>query len=289
MLQGAAAERFAAELERIVLARIEANRLVIPAMPAVATKCLQTLRDPDFQIKKLVGQIESDPLLAALILRNANAAAHGSTVKLLEQAVSRLGAQRMKNIVLEYASHELFQSNDKRIAEANRRIWEHSVAVALLARDLAAFAGNAEGDACYLGGLLHDVGKPVLASMMLEAERKLGMGRAGWIDSTTWQHTVTQSHRKVGTAVATSWNLPGEVTSAVRDCSDYDANERGCPANIVRLANAIAKREGYATDSIDPDDVEAMIMVGRSMMSIDEDVITRLAGGLKQRVAQAIG
>lgn len=288
-MQATQAQRFASELERIVLTRIEANRLVVPAMPAVATKCLQTLRDPDFSAKKLVGQIESDPVLAALVLRTANSAAHGSGVKLLDQAVSRIGAQRMKTLVLEYASHELFQSNDKRIAEANRKIWEHSIAVALLSRDLAAFAGNSDGDICYLGGLLHDVGKPVLASMMLEAERKLGMGRAGWIDSEAWIETVTGAHRRVGTSVAAQWKLPQEVTAAIRDCSDYDANERSCAANVVRLANAIAKREGFATGPIDIDDTEAMIMVGRSMLGIDEDVITRLAQGITARVTQAIG
>ena len=288
-MQGTQAEKFASELERIVLARIEANRLVVPSMPAVATKCMQTLRDPDFAIKKLVSQIEADPVLAALVLRHANSASMGSGVKQLEQAVARIGAQKMKSLVVEYASHELFQSSDKRIAEANRKIWEHSLAVALLSRDLAAFAGSSEGDVCYLGGLLHDVGKPVLASMMLEAEKKLGMGRSGWIDSDTWMTTVVSAHRRVGTSVATQWNLPVEVTAAIRDCSDYDANERGCAANIVRLANAIAKREGYATGAIDVDDVEAMIMVGRSMMSIDEDVITRLGQGLKARVTQAMG
>lgn len=288
-MQQAQAEKFASELERIVLGRIEANRLVVPAMPVVATKCLQTLRDPDFATKKLVSQIESDPVLAALVLRHANSASHGSGVKQLDQAVSRLGAQRMKTIVTEYASHELFQSNDKRIAEANRKIWEHSLAVATLSRDLAAFSGNSEGDTCYLGGLLHDVGKPVLASMMLEAERRLGMGRSGWIDSDTWVQTVTGAHRRVGTAVATQWNLPNEVTTAIRDCSDYDPGERGCAANVVRLANAVAKRNGFVTGPIDADDVEAMIMVGRSMLAVDEEVLTRLGAGLKSRVAQATG
>jgi putative nucleotidyltransferase with HDIG domain len=287
-MQQAQAEKFGSELERIVLGRIESDRLVVPAMPAVATKCLHTLRDADYSQKKLISQIEADPVLAALVLRHANSASHGAGVKQLEQAVSRLGAQRMKTLVMEYASRELFQSNDKRIAEANRKIWEHSIAVALLSRDLAAFSGNSEGDVCYLAGLLHDVGKPVLASMMLEAERKLGMGRSGWIDSDTWVQTVTTAHRRVGVAVASQWNLPAEVTVAIRDCSDFDANERGCAANVVRLSNAIGKREGYTTGPIDADDVEAMIMVGRSMLSIDDDVITRLAHGLKARVSQAI-
>jgi len=289
MMQADQASKLTTELERIVLARVEANRLVVPAMPVIATRCLAILRDPDYAIKKLVTQLESDPVLVAIVLRGANAAANGAAVKHLDQAVSRLGAQKMKALVMEYSAHELFQSADKRIAEANRKIWEHSIAVALLSRDLAAFAGNIEGDVCYLGGLLHDVGKPVLASMMLEAERKLGMGRSGWIDSNSWVSAVGSAHRRVGVALATTWNLPAEVTAAIRDCSDYDANDRGSAANVVRLANAIAKREGYATGPVDIDEVEAMVVVGRPKLSIDEDVIAGLGAGVTSRLGRGVG
>jgi putative nucleotidyltransferase with HDIG domain len=281
-------DKLVATLEGIVLARVAANKLIVPSLPAVAERCLAIIKDPEFQVKKLVGQVEAEPVLAAIVLRAANSAAHGGSVKLLHQAIVRIGAQRMKSLIVEYASHELFHSSDKRIADANRKIWEHSIAVALLARDLAAFAGNPDGDTCYLGGLLHDVGKPVLAALMLEAERKIGHQRTGWIDHLAWQQAIGASHRKIGVAVAAGWNLPGEVSAAIRDCSDYDANERGCAANVVRLANAIAKREGYTTAPIDADDVDAMIMVGRSMLSVAEDVITRLAQGLRARVSQAV-
>lgn len=281
--------RLTNELERIVLARIESDRLVVPSMPAIATRCLTLLRDPDFVTRKLVIQLEADPVLAALVLRQANSAANGTAVKLLDQAVTRLGVEILKGLVTTYAAHELFQSTDRRIAQANKRIWEHSVAVALLSRDLASAAGNGEAEVCYLGGLLHDVGKPVLASMMLEAERKLGAGRSGWIEHAAWVDAVGAAHRRVGTAVATQWNLPAEVTAAVRDCSDYDATDRGCAANVVRLANALAKREGLATGPVHKEVVDAMIEEGRTMLGIREDVLTQLVHGLSSRVTQALG
>ncbi len=288
-MQQTQANRMVGEIERIVLERIASDRLVVPAMPAAAARCLAILKDTDFQIKKLVAQLETDPVLAAKVLKAANAAAHGPPVRLLDQAVGRLGSQRMKTLVIEYASNQLFQSSDKRIADANRRIWEHSIAVAVLARDLAAFANVADGETCYLGGLLHDVGKPVLAAMLLEVERRIGATKTGWIDPTAWVEAVEASHRKVGLAVATTWHLPDEVITVIRDYNDYDANQRTSPTNVVRLANAFAKREGYVTGKIDAEDVEAMVMVGRSMLGIDEDVLTRLAGGLKARIAQATG
>jgi len=285
MLEGTQVDKLTDELARIVMARVEKEKLIVPSLPATAERCMATLKKPTFDAKKLVGQIEADPVLAAMVLREATSAAHGSGVKVLEQAVARLGADRLRTIVTSYAAHALFESSDTRIRAANKRIWEHSIATALLARDLAAFAGEIDGDLCYLAGLLHDVGKPVLGSMMLEAERRIA-GDQRWIDPVRWLSVIGTSHRPIGIAIATKWALPAPVIAGIRDCSDYDGAERACAPNVVRLANAVAKREGFAAGAPPDDDVDAMIMVGRSMLGIDEDVITRLAGNLKPRVAQ---
>ncbi|MEO7733130.1 MAG: HDOD domain-containing protein, partial [Kofleriaceae bacterium] len=154
-------KRVGSELERIVLDRIAANRLVLPAMPAVPQRCLDILRDPDFDVRKLVKEIESEPVLALLVVRSANSASYGGgrggASQALDQAVTRIGARPLKLLITEYAINELFQSGNRQLKEANRKVWEHSLVVALLARDIAALIGNAEPDSCYLAGLLHDI------------------------------------------------------------------------------------------------------------------------------------
>jgi len=277
--------KLVSEVERIVLTRVAAGRLVLPSMPTVAAECLKLLKSADFDGRKLATQVGSEPVLAAMVMRFANTAANGGNPsKGIEQAIARLGAQRLKSIVMEYAARELFRSSDPSIAEASRKIWDHSIAVASLARDIGAFAGHSDGDACYLGGLVHDIGKPVVAAMLLEAERKLSQGTPSWLDISVWTHTVEAVHRKVGAAIAAEWKFPEEVCAAIKDCSDYDPGNRSSVANIVRLANAVAKREGYATGPIDTDDIDAMIMVGRSILGADEEVVRRLASGLRDRI-----
>lgn len=284
----AAEDKLVGELGRIVLGRIASNRLVLPVMPEVAQKCLGYLRDPKFAQKKLTTELEREPLLAASILRQAMTAGHGgSNVKTLDQAVSCLGVQKLKSLIVEFMTRELFRSNDKRIQAATSKVWEHSVAVAVLARDIAALTTGANSDTCYLAGLLHDVGKPIIAAMLLEAEKKLSKDKPGWLDISIWTATIEQTHRKVGTALATEWKLPEEVTSGIRDCSEYDTANRGGASNVVRFANALAKREGYATGPIDAGDVDALIMIGRSMIGADDAVIERLVAGLSERVAQS--
>jgi putative nucleotidyltransferase with HDIG domain len=279
-------KKLGSELERIVLERIANNRLVLPAMPAVPQRCLEILKEPDFNVRKLVKELEAEPVLALLVVRAANAAAfgRGGAMQALDQAVLRVGARALKTLIMEYAVNEIFESSNRSLKEANRKVYEHSLVVALLARDIAALIGNIEPDTCYLAGLLHDIGKPVLSAMILEIDRKLGRQTPGWIDTSAWTHIIETSHRKVGVAVATEWRLPEAITAAIRDCSDYDSADRTSVGNIVRLANALAKREGYTTGPMDAADIEAMIMVGMSMLGGDTSVVDRLVNNIGSRL-----
>jgi putative nucleotidyltransferase with HDIG domain len=279
-------KRLGSELERIVLERVANNRLILPAMPAVPQRCLEILRDPDFNVRKLVKELEAEPVLALLVIRAANSAAQarsGST-QALDQAVVRIGARQLKMLITEYAVNEIFESSNRQLKDANRKVYEHSLVVALLSRDIAALVGNVEPDTCYLAGLLHDIGKPVLTAMMLEVDRKLSRSTPGWIDLPAWTQIVEGSHRKVGVAVASEWKLPDSITAAIRDCSDYDSGDRTSVGNVVRLANALAKREGYVTGPIDAADIEAMIMVGMSMLGGDTSVVDRLVTNVRTRL-----
>lgn len=278
-----ASDKLSAELEKILLNRIAAGRLVLPPV-AAANRCLAILRDPDYKTSKLVEQLETEPMLALRVMAEANSATFGGGMKIsvLDGAINRIGATRLKTLLLEYAAEEVFRSPNRKIADANIKLWEHSIAVAILARDIAALINSPEGDSCYVAGLLHDIGKPVISATLLDIDRKT-RAQQKWLDLPIWQEVVETCHRKVGVAVATEWKLPPEIVAGIRDSSDYDNANRSSIANIVRLANAVAKREGYITTKIDADDVEAMVMVGTSMLGADGAVLTRLGTTLRQR------
>lgn len=276
-------ERLTAEMERIIRARIEADRLVLPAFPATATRCAAMLKDPNVNTKKVVALLEADPVFAVLVLRAASTANFGGQAAgSLDTAVTRLGINALRTLLIQAAARSIFESSDRSINQRLAQVWTHSIGVAVMARDIAALIQAADVEACYLAGLLHDVGKPIVAAMLTEVERALG--RKAQIAVEQWIGVVDACHRPVGVALAEKWNLAPPVVAAIRDCNEYDPGDRRGPANIVRFANALVKKHGLATGTYDAEDVSALIMIGRSMLGLEEEVVGRLAAGIKARI-----
>jgi putative nucleotidyltransferase with HDIG domain len=282
-----AATKLAEQMEAIILSRIAQDKLTIGMLPTLATKVLATLQDANLNLKKVVKLLEQDAVLAARVIRFASSAAYGAGVmKSLDLAVSRLGVQKLRTLLIELSARQLFLSRDPRIGKSLKELWDHSLAVALIARDLCALSGHdTEMDTAYVCGLLHDLGKPIVAATLLEAERAVTTERGGsWIGSEFWLQVVNTAHRKVGVALAEKWLLPDEALKAIRDCAEFDSSARQSPANFVRFANAVAKREGIYAGAVDKDDTEAIIMIGRSLLDINDDILGKLTASLRERV-----
>ena len=235
-------------LRDVVRARIAAGRITTPAMPEVAIRCLDLIKQPSVTLKDAVRLLERDPGLVAQLVRLANSNAHGRVyvgVSTIEQALARLGLQRLRTLLVEAASERAFDTRDPRVAAPLRGIWTHSRAVAVLARELCPLSPGLDREHAYLAGLLHDVGKPATASAVLEAASTFAHAVRIDITGRDWFKLVSEMHREVGTSIARRWMLPETVTSCLQQCRTFDLKDPKCVANVVRLANAVAQREGY--------------------------------------------
>ena len=277
-------EKLAVQLETIVLNKISTDRLQLPAMPAMAAKCLDVVRRADFTTAEATAVIEKDPSLAAQVLKVANSAAFATRqpADTVQACVVRLGASKLKTIIFEVATRQMFESKDPEIAASCQTMWQHSLAVATLSRDLAVMVGGGEPESAYLAGLLHDVGKPIVATMLLDAEYAMA-GRVArrWIERETWIAVVERTHRRVGSALTKKWQMPDLVTKAVVECEDFDPANRVSIGNGVRFVNALCKKAGVYEGKVDAEENEALIMVGRSMIGISDANFDRLEQQLR--------
>ena len=280
-------EKLAAELEGILTKKIQSDQLVLPTMPAVAVKVMEILRDPDAGMKEAAALMERDPVIAARTLRMATSAAFAGGGKkiTLQEALARLGTKMLKTLLVEASAQKLFLSKNPQINDQLRALWEHSVAVGMLARDVLALTGAQDSDSAYLGGLLHDVGKPVVATVLLELERQLtDVYQRGWIDSGEWLEVIAKVHRPVAVVLAERWQLPGPIVLCIKEAGEYDQGNRQSLSNAVCFANALAKKSGIYAGPVDQEDNDALVMIGRSVIGISDDILRTLTKGLRERV-----
>ena len=279
------------KLTDIILKRLENDNLLVPSMPAIAVKCMQLLEDANQTFKKVGDLVGKDPMLASRVLRLANSAAFpGKTpAASLEQAISRMGTEGLKIALVHYSMYQAFSSRDARIQSAFRGIWEHSLAVALIAKEFAdqlEALGVVEPGVAYLGGLLHDVGKPVVGALLLEAEKLMSVHKSSvpWISHNVWKQVLDRSHRNIGVALARRWQLPAEISHAVENCTAYDATAPRSCSNIVCLANAFAKQQGLYAGDVDIGQVGAQVAAGKQLLGLSDEAMTSLSAGLYSRV-----
>ena len=90
------------------------------------------------------------------------------------------------------------------------------------------------------------------------------------------------------TAIARRWMLPDTVSQCMQECRVYDTSDPFCVANVVRLANALAKREGYFVgEKPSGKELDQHIEAGMRLLGIDERTIGWMAQTLGDRLQDA--
>jgi putative nucleotidyltransferase with HDIG domain len=271
------------KLSAMLLERIAGGKLVLPSMPSTAARVLEVLEAGGHQ-DKAASLLENDPVLALEVLRLANSAtfAPRARIESIAHAITLLGASRLRSLLLTASARQVFVSRNRTIRDLTATLWTHSVGVATVARQIAVRAAFADKEAPYMAGLMHDIGKPIVAIHLLDLERSVSRGlQDHWIDPNEWLSIVQDVHRPVGIAVAKHWNLSSEICKAVQDCVEFDPIERLSASNAVRFANALAKRDGVYAGSVDMEQVETVLLIGRSMLGLDDDGVAALSQALR--------
>lgn len=283
-----ASDELGAVIEAAVLEQVASDRIVLPAMPRVAARAFMLLRKRDFSVAEVAAVIETDPVVAARLVHLANSVAFATLCKLesVQACVNRLGARELSFFLMETAAKQLIECHDPRIAQICDGLWEHSLVVAILSHDLVEALPGMDAEAAYLAGLLHDIGRPVVAEMLLAAEnRLLGKRVDHWILPSKWLAIIVRCERTVGLAVTKSWTLPDSVTDAIASCADYDRGRPFRLANVVRLANALAEVSGHDVTVQADEQTEICIQEGSKMLGLDGDTIAGVMAALPGRLA----
>ncbi|MHC5022361.1 MAG: HDOD domain-containing protein [Planctomycetota bacterium] len=142
------------------------RRAKLPTCPSIAARVLALINDPSTSAKDFAVVIESDPALAARLLKIANAAYFGQrgTITNIKRALTLVGLRQLRLIVLGF---ELVGHLDKLGGRAFDlpRFWRDAVLRACVARALARRVVPRCAEEAFIVGLLQDCGVLVLAQI----------------------------------------------------------------------------------------------------------------------------
>ncbi len=155
-----------ANLDRSVIEIRIANCPRLPSLGSINFALRELLSADNRYTGQIADVIRRDPSLTARLLRLVNSVYHRQTtpVNSIEEAVFYLGTRQIRQLAMITPVIDDFQKLTGRTQFVWRSFWQHCIATALLTREVINVSGVQPEDADYVAGLIHDVGKIIMAS-----------------------------------------------------------------------------------------------------------------------------
>ena len=226
----------------------------IPPLPEVATRVMQLTNDPDVSAAELNKVISQDEALTANLLKLCNSSYYGlpRVISSVTQAIMYLGFQPVRNMVLSTALEKLYQRADLSVYNYSPQgLSEHSFGTAVASQVISKKLRPGLGDTAFTAGLLHAVGKIVLAKYASEhKEELLAISGSDHITSEAEKQIFGADYAEVGAKIADSWNFPQELILAIGyHLKPEEAAGRPLLAVIVSLGNNTCLRLGLGLNT----------------------------------------
>jgi putative nucleotidyltransferase with HDIG domain len=191
----------------------------IQAMPESTVRILQMTRDPNCNTGQLLKLIERDAALSARIMKAVNSSFYSLQKKMdrLDRAVAFMGMKAVKEVTISTSLSSMCK--DGPIGNySTRDLWDHSVGVAILARELAVCSKTLDQEDAFLAGMLHDVG--LLLTAQTEVEKSVALFAAAEKSSGAFtfieQEVFGFDHCHLGARLSQKWKFPDNVGAAIR-------------------------------------------------------------------------
>lgn len=242
----------------------------LPTLPTVLEEVSRLLEDPRSSTQQVAKLISRDQVLSAKVLKMVNSPVYGfpGRISTIQHALVLLGNNVVRGLIISASVFDL-------MTVSMSGLWEHSVGCAMACGVIAREAGFKEPEEYAVAGLLHDLGKVIVALQLpaakadidqvvrdedllyLEAEKKmLGFG-----------------HDRVNSWVADHWNLPLNLKIGIsghhRPVSAQHYPKMACVVHVGDFVTRVLEIGSGGEDHVPALDPQALELLSLDLSHLD--------------------
>ena len=189
----------------------------LPSLPRTYQALTQALADSEASLQKVAKIVEQDVGISAKVLQLVNSAFFGVAHPMtnIQSAVSYLGINTLKSLVLSVEIFRAFKPQRELPGFSLEKLQNHAQLTAQIAARLP--VPKHLGDIAMVSGMLHDVGKLIMAWKRSEQFGRI-LGEARDTPCPVYkveEREIGFSHAEIGAYLLGLWGLPYAIVEAV--------------------------------------------------------------------------
>ncbi len=227
----------------------------LPSLPELYKRLVVELEADDTSVEKVGEIIESDLGMSAKVLQLVNSSFFGlpQHVACPKHAVSLLGLNVIRPLCLTAGAFSQYEDSLVDGFSLSVAI-DHSLQVATVARRIADSEHSPPQliDDAFIAGMLHDIGKLILASKLTTQFRQavaLSMAESLPLWQAEYQVLGT-THAEIGAHLLDLWGLPTPIVEAVafHHRPEHSKHDGFAPLTAVYVANKLLSHDSHGID-----------------------------------------
>ena len=204
----------------------------LPSMPEAAIRIYDILKHDDIDIRRVADVVKIDPIIAVRIVQVANSAFYRTSVVVesIKDAISHIGLNATRAIVMSVVLNNLFTPQSKLIHHYFKKFYHHSVRVAAIAYILAKQLKSFDPDEALLAGLIHDIG---VVPILIEADHN-----KNFIEhEIELEEVLQQQSHKIGAILLKQWGFEKVFIAVAQDSENWGREvEQADYCDLIQVA-----------------------------------------------------
>jgi HD-like signal output (HDOD) protein len=231
----------------------------LPTIPKLHAKIVEELQSPNGSLEIASQYIRQDPVMSAKFLQIVNSAYFGLGYAVADpgEAVIFLGVERTRALALMTGVFSQFEGLSCAGFSAEE-IWRHCLQVGGVARGISLLETENPklAETAFTTGLLHDIGKLVLAANVperyAEVLRRQSLKRLRLRPAE--QEVLGTTHSQLGACLLGTWSLPVPMLEAIawHHCPSLSKDTGFTVLTAVHAANILVQRSASRAEKNRP-------------------------------------